>query len=369
MSTRRVGWIVFILLGLVAVGAPAEEREIPLPPVTLVQPPDLPKLKPVPLSEERQAEIHELIRELAKVKEATHAPLHWQFSGTLFVPVGKFGPFYTREPAKDVLPAVRRLIEIGPDAVPQLLEALEDATETEYVQPAFKTQLAIPGGMTFDPGLQGNPLNPTEQDVLRLGSRFATPRAIPPLRLTPNDLESYRVRVGDVCFAILGQIVSRQYVCLALAGIKDAGCRITSPVQSKKTRGQLRQIWKTKNPRQRVFESLLVDYSMRGIEGDDYREGFSIAAGFQMQAAMRLLYYYPEESADLIAKRIEGLNVSGDFSEAEDQDAIRADAFIEAVSWSKSAKIQAALAAISKKAKRTEVIEALERAGIRKGKE
>ena len=61
----------------------------------------------------------------------------------------------------------------------------------------------------------------------------------------------------------------------------------------------MREIWRSDDPARHLFESLLIDLHSRGG-----------AKEFQHGAAMRLLDYFPEHSADLIAARLDSFDVN-----------------------------------------------------------
>ena len=350
---------------VVAVGD--AEREVLLPYVTLVQPPSLPKIEAKPLLDQRIIEIEQLIDELSGLKSEDIGLLKSSVWGEVFLPVGDFGPFGERSENKfKSFAPLQKLVEIGPDALPFLLEALEEARPTQLVVKAEESRGAIAGGMAFDEVLHGNPANPTERYILKLNRAPFTTSIRRDKFFVENDLESYRVKVGDVCLVIIGQITGRDYECLFHNHVKSLSVVVNSPVSRKSIRDKVREIWKSKNPRQKVFESLLLDYSTRGVLQGNSLDDWSIGNDFQVAAAMRLLYYYPEESAETISKRLSSLEVSEseDFVDQCVQNGVRSNEFIEATAWSKNKHIQAALATLATRAKEREVIRALKRAGF-----
>ncbi|MEM7477120.1 MAG: hypothetical protein AAF483_19225 [Planctomycetota bacterium] len=342
-----------------------EDREVALPFVSLVQPPSVPKLKPKPLSDERRREIEKLIRQLSN---ATRKDIDLNLSyGSDFVPVGHFGSFgsWTGKPVEGISESVKRLIEIGPDSIPFLLEALDDSTRTEIVVKCVERSMN--GGMVFDVWTRGNPVNYSEQRILQLDRHGFSPSARPKDEFfLPEDMESYRVKVGDVAYAILGHIVGRRYICLTSPHVKSRGVIVISPVQSKKLRQQIRDIWETENPKQRLLESLLIDFSTRGILQWDSLDFWDVGNGFQIEAVKRLLYYYPKIAAPLIAERIQGLHAGGDFMEDSVQNGIRSDNLVDSIAWSDNLEVKRALAKLARIAIDPGLEEALDRAGIRK---
>ena len=336
-------------------------------PSCLVQPPALPKIAAKVLPDERIIEIEEAIGKLVGLKSKDIGFLKSPIGGEVFLPVGDFSPFGKRADNKfESFAPLRKLVEIGPDALPFLLDSLDSNEATDLVVQAAEPQGGISGGMAFDEILHGNPANPTERFVLNLDRSPYSDSIRRDKFLVAHDLESYRVKVGDVCFVIIGRITGREYQCLFYDHVKPSGVVVNSPVIRKSLRDKLRRIWKTKNPRQKVFESLLVDYSTRGVLQENSLDRWHIGNDFQVAAAMRLLYYYPEESAEAIAKRLSSLDVADadDFVDQSIRNGILAHNFIEAVSWSKDKNIRSALESLSKTAKEHEVVKALKRAGF-----
>jgi hypothetical protein len=362
---RIILYFALISLLPLPVYAQDEEREVALPFVSLVQPPKAPKLEVTALSEERVQEIEKLIGELAK---ATRKDVEINSGyGADFVPTGRFGTFgdWTGKPVEGTSDPVRRLIEIGPDALPYLLDALDDDSRTEIVIECVETRGAIAGGMAFDRWTHGNPANPTEQRILRLSRSGYSPSIRPKNEFSlPEDMESYRVKVGDVAYVIIGQIVGRNYICLGSPHVKSLGVLVISPVHGKKLRQQNQNIWKTKNPKQRLLESLLLDFSTRGILQWDSLDFWDIGSDFQIESTKRLLYYYPDVAVPLIIKRIEQLQASDDFFTDCVHNGLRSDNFVDSIAWSKNEKIKLALAKLAKNAKDNYLVRSLRRAGV-----
>src|SRR5262249_20951763 len=96
--------------------------------------------------------------------------------------------------------ALRRLVEIGPDALPFLLDALADRAPTKLKM----EHGAVGGTMLFGGELAGSPVNGEEERV-RSAPWLGTDGTFSP----KSGL--YRVKVGDVCFVAVGQIVGRPY--------------------------------------------------------------------------------------------------------------------------------------------------------------
>ena len=98
---------------------------------------------------------------------------------------------------------------------------------------------------------------------------------------------------------------------------------------------------------------MLIDYATEGIFNGKTLAGWSEGSRYQIEATIRLLYYFPEETAPLIAARLKSLDVSVATSDASMQrdvkNCVATVAFIEAVSWCQAATIREALADIAKR--------------------
>src|SRR6185436_13894719 len=77
-----------------------------------------------------------------------------------------------------------------------------------------------------------------------------------------KNIETYTVKIGDVCFVALGQIVGRFYSAVRYQ--PTACIIINSPVESPEYRALVREIWESTDPEQALLQSLLVDYSTQG---------------------------------------------------------------------------------------------------------
>jgi hypothetical protein len=218
-------------------------------------------------------------------------------------------------------------------------------------------------------GLDGNPLNPLEKRVL----------SKPWTRDDDEDeepLETYTVKVGDVCFVAIGQIVGRPY--RAVQYVPSGTIGITSPVKDRQLRERVRAIWASKDPARKLLDSLLTDYATEGKYNGKSLDGWDDGSDYQTKAAMRLLYYFPEETVPLIAARLRSFDVRdpdnpGEKANEEERDAyltrwekrevrngVRTKEFIKAVSWCRAPAIQQALADLAKRTDDPDIKAALE---------
>jgi hypothetical protein len=235
--------------------------------------------------------------------------------------------------------AFKELVSIGPDAIPYLLESLEDQN------PIKVTKIhRVAKAMWFDQELDGNPLNVLESGVVKIRR----------LDLSTSDskgrsIQEYTVKVGDVCFVAIGQIVGRSYEAVRY---QPTLCLvINSPTHAPEFAAKIRKIWKSESPREFLLQSLLRDYSSIGIHHPgDPLDAWSVGSYLQCNAALRLLYYYPDESAAMISERLKSMDVgeikkgwTDRFVEREVKNEVYTRDFIQAVSWSGHPKIREAI--------------------------
>jgi HEAT repeat protein len=286
--------------------AAKEDMEIAHLNIRLGKIPDI-KTGPRPaVTEEKKKHIKGLIAKLSEIK----------------------GSNFGEEPRPDanglgVLEQFRALVELGPDALPSLLDALDDKTPT---------RLTFRGGwLGFGSEIEGNLLNPTERRILSKSWVAHEDTHQDPF------LRSYTLKVGDVCFVVIGQIVGRKY---SYAGGSNLNIAFNSPLEVHELRNRVREIWKSDDPAKRLFDSLLLDYATGPSD-------------FQTGAAWRLLYYFPKEAAPLIAARLQAMDVKAadgdDWKKREAKNGVQTYQFIRSVSWCKEPRIQEALAGISKR--------------------
>lgn len=252
-------------------------------------------------SDEKIARIKELIRQLGTIQEPDYG-ISTTLSGSAFPPVsGQAKPvaFVFAEHKLTHPAALRDLVAIGPDALPHLLDSLDDKTPTDIRIDCRES----PGvSMWLDRELSGNPLNPREAPVLK---------AVESLELFADPTRSrdfYRAKVSDVCFVAIGQIVGRPYKAVRY---QPTACVVlNSPTEDAELCRMVREIWTSDNPRRMLFDSLLRDYSSEGIYHGNSLDVWDIGSTFQCEAALRLLYYFPHESAQLIADRLAAMDVA-----------------------------------------------------------
>ncbi len=303
------------------------------------------KLEPRPaLTEEKKKHIKEQIARLAEVKDLEFTLWTAQTSGDGFPPV--FGEktlslgLATGSGLKSQN-ALRSLVELGPEALPFLLEALDDKTPTQIT---WRDSRAI-----FSSEIHGNCLNPVERRVLlKARDEDEVMRTLDP------DVFglSRTLEVGDLCYAAIGQIVSRpSYGAVDCVGFGPD--IVYSPPEVKALRDRVREIWKSGDPAKRLLDSLLFDFAMEDAFFNGNYINWRNFSNYQIEAAVRLLYYFPKEAAPLIAARLQALDVNAadgdDWRKREVRNGVHPVDLIKAVSWCKEPHIQEALAGIKKR--------------------
>ena len=246
---------------------------------------DAPRLEATPAFRALQAaepEVFRCIEELVHVS-GPGPGYHPGRSGTGFVLVPAVGGLtslsFGAAPAEVPAP-FRRLVELGPRAIPGLLALLSDPRPTGVL---LTHDQAI-GTMWHEREVHYDAELPERvalADELRISNRHRSP-------LHGDSLTRYRLKVGDLCFAALGQIVGRSYEA---ARHQPTACIVlNSPVANPEIATFVRTIWGGAT-RQELDESLLRDL---GSTDPDLRAG----------AAARLWVYYPERAREPLLRAI-----------------------------------------------------------------
>lgn len=305
--------------------------------------------RPIKASEQEAEKIRELIRKLATI-DSPDFGMSSTMSGDAFLPIDDQSQvdsfLFTNHDLKSSA-ELRKLVQLGPKSLPFLLSALDDETPTQLTM----THDGQFGVMWFANELWGNPINPTEQRVIS---------KIPKIGMDDEKhVDSYTVKVGDVCLVAIGQIVGRSY---STVRYQPTACIvINSPTHDAGLCEQVREIWGGGDAAQKLLDSFLLDYATEGIFNGHSLDGWGVGNSLQTSAAMRLLYYFPQESAELIAARLDQLDVeatgpgSGSESSQEELEAymkqcvangVRADDFVNAVAWCREPKVVAAVSRV-----------------------
>jgi hypothetical protein len=120
--------------------------------------------------------------------------------------------------------------------------------------PTHPCRVRVVGSPFSDELPHWNGLNPREARIL------GKPDGRPKER---EHVEDYVVKVGDLCFVAVGQIVGRQ---VQAARSQMTSCTvINSPVEGAGLRDRVRAIWASDDPARTLFDSLWTDYRTAGV--------------------------------------------------------------------------------------------------------
>ena len=136
---------------------------------------------------------------------------------------------------------------------------------------------------------------------------------------------------------------------------------------SEEMRERVRAVWSSQDPAKKLLDSLLLDYSTQGKFNGKSLEGWDEGSNRQVDAAVRLLYYFPKETTPLITARLRSFSVeaadSDDRIKREVKNGVRTAEFIKAVCWCREPEIQKALNDIAKRTDDWEIKKALKNRG------
>jgi hypothetical protein len=321
-------------------------------------------LRPL-LDATKTALIKKSIADLARIDSPDYG-LSPTMSGTAFLPIAgqrQAGAMLLTHHRLESSEALRALVEMGPDALPFLLAALEDKTPTKLIL----NHDCCFGAMFLANEIGGNPINPVEVKVL------GVPRTRKVRGFPKEVIHNYTVKVGDACLVAIGQIVGRGYQAVRYQ--PTACIVINSPTEDAALCKQVRDIWSSKNPAKRLFDSLLLDYATEGKwkAGESLDEWY-VGGNLQVAATMRLLYYFPKETVPMIARRLQQLRVERTGPGARRQgtaneldawvrrevaNGARTDELVKAVAWCKEPAIRDALRSIVQRTDDNDVLTAV----------
>jgi len=182
------------------------------------------------------------------------------------------GLFPTHAPAVD--PAMRELVRRGVAAVPALLAHLDDARPTRLTVGSKTAPLETFGGQFF--AEEYDPRNSEPQQIDCFSNNTCRSFEKP-----------YRVKIGDVCEVLIGQIVNR--VLLAVRYQPTAIVLVNSPVETPALAARIRKDWQGVDAT--ALEASLLSDLRSEAELDDWH-------GYRA-ALVRLRFYYPKTYAAL----------------------------------------------------------------------
>jgi hypothetical protein len=176
-----------------------------------------------------------------------------------------------------------------------------------------------------------------------------------------DHITSHTVTVGEVCFVAIGQIVGRAYTCVRY---QPSACVVINSTSAKdELRRAVRAIWKSGDPQQHLLDSLLRDFSTDGVFNGDSLDGWDVGSELRCSAAMRMLYYFPNQTAELVVDQLKRLDVRGEARTSVDQfikrevaNRVRAQEFIKATAWCDRPEIREQIIRLFKESNETSVV-------------
>jgi ankyrin repeat protein len=196
-------------------------------------------------------------------------------SGSSFLPLG-----YRRASVVLLSPsapsgksdAMNSLVKLGSKAVPALLDHLGDDRKTKIVI----RNLGGFFGISQDRGEKAEDEVPNGKGGAPIGSPM-----------------QYTLRVGDLCYVALGQIVNRDYT--AVRYIPSGNVMITSVPHSRRLRADLKRQWGGLTEKKHLA-SLVKDLNAKKAKGGD--------DGTRVRASLRLAYYFPKEYEPIAVEQL-----------------------------------------------------------------
>jgi hypothetical protein len=132
----------------------------------------------------------------------------------------------------------------------------------------------------------------------------------------------------------------------------------------------VRAEWLGKVATEHLREILLKDYQTKPIFNGKTLDGRYEGSNLQIEAAMRLVYYYPKQGIPLLVARLRALDVADCGKELdawmlrEVRNGVRTDQFIQALAWCEHPDVRAALTTMARRATDREIAKVLRSAGV-----
>lgn len=184
-------------------------------------------------------------------------------------------------PAPAVSSAMSELVSAGTTAVPELLRHLRDERPSRVVlRSAGNSRLWY--GDIYDPRTHPSPHSFPLVNTRTVETYWASGPGHP-----THDLDSYTVKIGDLCFVALGKIVNR---CLNTATGTPANFIISSPVTNPALAAAARRDWAGLTP----------NAHRRSLVFDAQHD---LDRGHARDAVIRLCYWYPD-AGQLVTQRL-----------------------------------------------------------------
>ncbi|OWK37815.1 ankyrin repeat domain-containing protein [Fimbriiglobus ruber] len=172
--------------------------------------------------------------------------------------------------------AMLSLVKLGSKAVPALLDHLADDRRTRIV---IRNSLYGFFGISQDRGERAEDVVPNGNGGNPLGSP-----------------KQYTLRVGDLCYVALGQIVNCDYT--AVEYIPSGIVGIVSVPHSRKLRADLKKQWGGLTEKKHLA-SLVKDLNVKKPKGDN-----DDGDRARVRASLRLAYYFPKEYESIAVEQL-----------------------------------------------------------------
>ncbi len=196
-------------------------------------------------------------------------------SGSSFLPLGQRRAsvvLLSPSAPSGMSDAMLSLVKLGAKAVPALLDHLDDDRKTKIV---IRNNLFGFFGISQDKGEKAEDEEPKGKGEAPLGAP-----------------KQYTLRVGDLCYVAIGQIVNRNYT--AVQYIPSGNVMITSVPHSKDLRADLKKQWGGLTEGKHLA-SLVKDLTSKVEEDDD---------SARVGASLRLAYYFPKEYEPIAVQQL-----------------------------------------------------------------
>jgi len=209
---------------------------------------------------------------------------------TISLKVGEIGV-----PPSRVPPQMRELVRRGPLALPELIKHLDDRRPTKWEvgnKPGWSTSqipLEAYWWTIFSDEYDPRSRRPSDEE----------PGSWPVMKDSKNFEGRYTMKVGDLCYTLIGQIVNRRLV--AVHAQPSAGLMVNSPIEVPVLAEEVKKDW-GKADAEELRASLLAD--LRATSSEKW-----YTQNFNNSALERLRLYFPEtynalEGDDLKRKEI-----------------------------------------------------------------
>lgn len=197
--------------------------------------------------------------------------------------MGVLGP-----PPPKVPPQMSELVRRGPLALPELMKHLDDKrpTKVEVGNKPSGNQIGVDLFMFMDFSDEYDPRTPHWLDRTQW-------KKVPWPMEKPFE-GTYTVKVADVCYVLIGQIVSRQL--LAVRYQPSAGLIVNSPIEAPSLAERVKKDWENTDA-QILSQSLLED--IRGTNEPKRLKRSDCTHRFVYPAFARLRFYFPDTYTSL----------------------------------------------------------------------